>query len=104
MRIKTHHARSGHAYEYYFERQEAERFHFAASADRSRFWRVTVEISRQAAEAAAGRQVSSVEQYALAKMTLFRLLDEAESVEALQSPRRPAAAELSEILTELDLL
>jgi hypothetical protein len=104
MRLKTHHARTGVVYEYYFERQEAERFHFAASADNNRFRRITVEISRVLADQAAGREVTCVEHYALAKMALFRALDEAEGLANFPAPHRPAAAEIGEILAELDLL
>ena len=91
--MKTYTAQSGYVYEYYFvgEREAiagdpdgpAREFIFDVTADRKQMVAVSVFLKPGALEAWSqqhSRNLSSAEQYAAAKMRLFRGLDEMDKV------------------------
>jgi hypothetical protein len=103
-RLKSYSASSGYVYEYYFaDRQEAA-YRFLFSATRDRFLPVTVDLDRSLITQRAGRELSAVEEYAVAKMSLFQAFDARPDPSSLAEPVRPGAEELDETLRTLDLL
>ena len=85
-RMKTYSAQSGYVYQYYYDGQRpfgspaaGIEFVFGISADRAN-WRPTSVLIGDAAIAVwqerHGREFSSTERYALAKMALFQAFDE----------------------------
>jgi len=85
--MKTYSAQSGYVYQYFYEGQRPLRsgsaiiaeYVFSVSADRSRWRRASVLLSAAAVAAwqsRHGRELSSTERYALAKMALFQAFDE----------------------------
>ncbi len=102
-RLKTYSAQSGYVWEYYFAGQKGAAYTFEASATRTAFRPVIVLIDRAELELAARREVSAVEEYAVAKMSLMQAFDECEP-SAMPEPVRPCRADFLSILTTLDLL
>ena len=94
-RLKTYSGESGYVYQYYFLDAQprtkwwtrigtAYRFH--VTSDRKRFVVVEVLVEESALRAwakAHGRELAEQEQYAAAKMRLFRAFDESVSPEQL---------------------
>ena len=85
-RMKTYSAQSGYVYQYYYDGQRpfgspaaGIQFVFSISADRAN-WQPTSVLIGDAAIAVwqerRGREFSSTERYALAKMALFQAFDE----------------------------
>src|SRR5208337_635001 len=86
-RMKTYSAQSGYVYQYFYEGQRpylageesGVEFVFSISADRKTWHPVCVAVaarSLRAWEETHGRDLSSTERYAVAKMALFQALDE----------------------------
>jgi hypothetical protein len=86
-RVKSYSAADGYVYQYYFfEGNRAQRhgspggeFTYVVSADRSSAFSFKIFVTQSALDAWArvnGRQLSSSEEYAVAKMRLFQAFDE----------------------------
>ena len=96
-RMKTYSAESGYVYQYYFLDSQPRKkfwsrigtaFRFHVTSDRKEFVVVEVLVEERALEAwqrLHGRALDSNEQYAAAKMRLFRAFDESESPTQLTS-------------------
>lgn len=97
-RMKSYSSEAGYVYQYYFVRSrqtrrpdlpgEGTEYIFAVSADRKTTFDLAVFVRHDCLEAWArqhGRGLTAPEQYAVAKMRLFRAFDESEEVPA---PRR----------------
>ncbi|MCX6597561.1 MAG: hypothetical protein NTV70_14470 [Acidobacteria bacterium] len=104
MRLKSYSAETGYVYEYFFRASEGGVYRFEVSWDRQNFHPVFIEINRRLLEATAGRVLSEVEEFAIAKMSLFQMLDERAEPSQLGPPFAPEAATFQRILTRLDLL
>lgn len=102
-RLKTYSAECGYVWEYFFAGREGERYLFEVSATRGAFMRIAIEVDAAALQTAAQRNVSDVEAYAAAKMSLLRAFDRFPPPE-LPAVHRPGAQEFREILASLDLL
>ena len=107
-RVKSYSAESGYAYQYYYEGQRAlgaagAEFVFSVSADRTR-WRPASVVLGDAAAAEwqerHGRELSSTERYALAKMALFQAFDE-RAPERMKDEVRLRAADVEAIAERL---
>jgi hypothetical protein len=94
-RVKTYTGAQGYVYQYYFVGQRAAlpgdpevpatEFIFDVTSDRKLTYAVSVflpERSRQAWSESHGRPLKDAEQYAAAKLRLFRAFDELEDVKA----------------------
>jgi len=92
-RLKTYTGAQGYAYQYYFVGQRpalpddpeapATEFIFDATSDRKLTYAVSVFLAESAVSAwaaAHGRALNDAEQYAAAKLRLFRAFDELEDV------------------------
>jgi len=98
-RLKTYSGESGYVYQYYFlESQPRKRwwshvgtaFLFHVTSARKQFFVVEVLVEARALEAwerAHGRALAEPEQYAAAKMRLFRAFDESESPDRIAEVR-----------------
>src|SRR3970282_134943 len=98
-RLKTYSGENGSVYQYYFvESQPRKRwwsrigtaFLFHVTSDRKNFFVVEVLVEDSALEAwqrAHGRALVETEQYAAAKMRLFRAFDENETSEEFKDVR-----------------
>jgi hypothetical protein len=86
-RIKSYSAANGYVYQYYFHElnrvavdgKAAGEFVYAISADRGASFRLRILVMQAALEAwarANGRELTSSEEYAVAKMRLFQAFDE----------------------------
>ncbi len=93
-RLKTYSAQSGYVYQYFYEGQRDSRggaateFVFSVSADRTKYFPAPVIVAASAVaawERAHGRELSSTERYAIAKMALFSAFDERESPAAMKA-------------------
>jgi hypothetical protein len=115
-RLKTYTGETGLVYQYYFVGQRAAlpeapeapatEYIFDVSSDRKLTFAVSVFVTSDALAAwarAHGRQLTSAEQYAAAKLRLFRGFDEIEDL--LNQGRRLAIGpdEIEEILAQLGL-
>jgi hypothetical protein len=111
-RVKSYSAADGYVYQYYFyEGNRAQRngspggeFTYAISVDRHSAFRFKIFVHQSALEAWAkqnGRPLTSSEEYAVAKMRLFRAFDEG-SVKA--SPDGHGAGEVAVDETNLEAL
>lgn len=98
-RMKTYSGESGYVYQYYFLESQPRKhwwsrtgtaFLFHVTSDRKQFVVVEVlveERALQAWERAHGRALVETEQYAAAKMRLFRAFDESDSPEKILDVR-----------------
>jgi len=98
-RMKTYSAESGYVYQYYFLESQPRKklwsrlgtaFLFHVTSDRKEFVVVEVLVEERALEAwqrLHGRALDSNEQYAAAKMRLFRAFDESETPKQLTDVR-----------------
>ena len=98
-RLKTYSAQSGYAYQYFYEGHRPFRsggargteFVFSFSADR-KSWRSTRVLLGDDAvgawQSAHQRELSSTEQYAIAKMSLFQAFDDRPSPEQMRDEVR----------------
>jgi hypothetical protein len=95
-RLKTYAGAQGYVYQYYFVGQRAAlasdpeapaiEFVFDVTSDRKLTYAVSVFLAEEAVNAwasAHGRPLTESEQYAAAKLRLFRAFDELEDVQAM---------------------
>jgi hypothetical protein len=113
-RMKTYSAQSGYVYQYFYEGQREFRagaehgaeFVFQISADRKN-WRETSVFVGDAALATwqegNGRELTSTERYAVAKIALFQAFDERPTPAAMNSEIHVRAADVQGIIESLDL-
>lgn len=112
-RMKTYSAQSGYVYQYYFLETQPRRlwgrrgtaYRFRVSSDRKSSFVVEVVVEEAALEAwekAHGRALVCAEQYAAAKMRLFRAFDESPSPQQVR-PARVDAANIDSLLEPLHL-
>ena len=110
-RQKTYSAQSGYVYQYHYEghRRAAGRgteYVFDVSSDRKTSAPVSVFVSEEALaswQRERGRTLSSIEQYAIAKMALFQAFDEREYPAAMRDAVRVEAAAVRAILNTLKI-
>ncbi len=113
-RLKTYSAQSGYVYQYYFEghrpfgsgEQCGVEFVFNISPDRKNWHTTAVLLGRAALrawEASHQRQLSSTEQYAIAKMALFQAFDERAEPAHMRQDVRLRAADVEGIIETLGL-
>jgi hypothetical protein len=113
-RQKTHSAESGYVYQYFYEGQRAAKrdgasgtqFVFNVSADRKSSFPVSVFISDAALEEwqkAHGRQLSSTERYAIAKLAQFQAFDQRESPAIMSEEVVVQASDVAAFLATLDI-
>jgi hypothetical protein len=115
-RLRAYTAETGSVYQYYFVGKRpvlsddpaapAAEFIFDVSSDRKQTFAVSVLLTNNAVvewEIAHGRELAEVEQYAAAKMMLFRSFDSIENL--MQNGRRLPVEpeELEELLTGLNV-
>lgn len=94
-RMKTYSAQSGYVYQYFYEGRRGVAYVFSISSDRKHWSPVEVTLDEGAIaawEQAHGRQLSSTERYAVAKMALFEAFDE-RTPEAMGGEVRASAVE-----------
>lgn len=103
-RLKSYSAQSGYVYEYFFVSQEGAEYRFDVSATRRDFHAVSVKVDRAELTIAAARELSAVEEFAVAKMSLFQAFDERTDPAEMRNPVCPSRVDFSGILTTLDLL
>ena len=113
-RMKTYSAQSGYVYQYYYEGHRDFRsggdsgveFVFTISADLKNWHPVPVLVSADAIrawESAHGRQLSSTERYAVAKIALFQAFDERPSPAQMKDEVRVRNADIEGIIETLGL-
>jgi hypothetical protein len=113
-RLKTYAGTQGYAYQYYFVGQRAAlandpeapatEFVFDVTSDRKLTYAISVFLSEKSVTAWAathGRPLTEAEQYAAAKLRLFRAFDDLEDVRADGRRLVIDAALLEEALTSL---
>ena len=112
--MKTYSGAQGYVYEYYFvgkraalaedSEAPATEFVFDVTSDRKLTYAVSVFLPEKAIQAwnqAHGRPLKDAEQYAAAKMRLFRAFDELQNVKSEGRRLRVDAALLEEALASL---
>ena len=113
-RLKTYSAQSGYAYQYFYEGHRPFRsggaggkeFVFSVSADRKSWHSTRVLLDDGAVRAwqsAHQRELSSTEQYAIAKMSLFQAFDERPAPEQMRDEVRVRNADVEAIMETLGL-
>lgn len=111
-RQKTYSAHSGYVYQYYYEgqrpaqrdRERGNEFVFDVSADRKTSFPVSVFVSGEAIAAwqqEHGRDLTSAERYAIAKMALFQAFDERETPAHMREEVRVRPADVAALLDTL---
>jgi hypothetical protein len=114
-RLKTYSAASGYVYQYFYEGnrhavlagEPGTEYAFQTSADRKTYRPVTVFVSAAALDrwqGDGGRELSSSECYAIAKMALFQAFDERPTPAGMGQPVRVRPADLADFAERLDLL
>jgi hypothetical protein len=111
-RQKTYSAQSGYVYQYFYEghrpavNRGGTEYVFDVSSDRKTSVHVSVVVSHEALESwqkERGRNLSSSEQYAIAKMALFQAFDERENPDALRDAVHVDAGRVRAFLETLDI-
>jgi hypothetical protein len=113
-RQKTYSAQSGYVYQYFYEGQrqvgtrssDGTEFVFRVSADRKTWMAISVVLaasSLQPWEQAHGRELSSTERYAVAKLALFQAFDERAAPALLRDEVRVCNADIEGIVERLGL-
>jgi len=113
-RQKTYSAQSGYVYQYYYEGHRDFRswgesgveFVFTISADLKNWHPVSVLLSAAAVRAweeSHGRELSSTERYAVAKIALFQAFDERPAPAQMKDEVRVRPADVEAIIETLDL-
>lgn len=114
-RIKTYSAESGYVYQYAFRNSRRTRrglfasgteYVFEISGDRKSTYRLPVFVADGALkswERKKGRELSSAEQYAAAKLGLLRAFDRAERPAVVPPDVVVDAASIHDLLAPLDL-
>lgn len=109
-RQKTYSAESGYVYQYFYEGQRPAKrdaetgveYVFNVSADRKSSFPVSVFVSDKSIEK-HGRQISSTERYAVAKMALFQAFDRRTAPADMSEEIRVAPEDVETILATLDI-
>jgi len=109
-RQETYSAQSGYVYQYYYDGhrgdgQETE-YVFIVSGDRKNWHPASVRISSEGVgvwERQHGRELSSTEHYAIAKMALFQAFDERTKPEQMKEDIHVRAADVGGIVETLGL-
>lgn len=98
-RLKTYSAQSGYVYQYFYRGYrisgEVTEYVFETSADRKTAFPVTVMLP---ASSIAGRNLTTTECYAVAKMALFQAFDERDTPAAMHQPVRVRPSDAATIL------
>jgi hypothetical protein len=113
-RIKSYSAATGYVYQYQFQEVVKSRRGFAAgtdyvyhvSVDRRTTFPMRVFVKRSAVEKWArqtGREITGTEEYAVAKMRLFKAFDELEGLSATSPDLVVDETNLESLLEQLDL-
>ena len=113
-RIKSYSAATGFVYQYYFyEVKKARRgfssgteYIYMVSVDRQRVFPVRIFVNKDASKnwsGRVGRELSSTEEYAVAKMRLFQAFDEIEGLAEKTPDLVVDDSNLEALLTQLDL-
>ncbi len=113
-RLKTYSAQSGYVYQYYYEGHRSFRsgkdrgteYVFSLSADAKQFHPGSVLVSDASIagwEKTNGRELSSAERYAVAKMALFQAFDDRENPERMKDEIRVRPADVAGIIETLGL-
>jgi len=112
-RMKTYSAQSGYVYQYYYEGRRdlpdadpGVEFVFSISADRKNWKPTSVNVSRSALagwEQANGRELSSTEHYAIAKLALFQVFDERAEPSQLEAELHVRSADVGTFIETLGL-
>lgn len=113
-RVKSYSAATGYVYQYYFyEVQRARRglsagteYVYMVSADRQSVFPLRIFVQRGAVEKwgrKAGRALTGTEEYAVAKMRLFRAFDDATDLAKAGPDLIVDETNLESLLAELDL-
>jgi len=113
-RLKTYSAQSGYVYQYYYEGHRDFRaggdsgveFVFSISPDRTNWHATSVKVSAAAMHAweeRHGRELSSTERYAVAKMALFQAFDERPAPGQMKEEVRVRNADIEGIIDTLGL-
>jgi hypothetical protein len=113
-RIKSYSAASGYVYQYQFQDVKPSRrglhagneYIYLVSADRKTMFPLRIFVRRDAVERwgkRAGRALTGTEEYAVAKMRLFRAFDEIEDLAAARPDLVVDESNLEPLLTQLDL-
>jgi len=109
-RLKTYTGSQGYVYQYYFVGKrpalssESEEYIFDVTSDRNLTYAVSVFLPRDVLAMWAeenGRALGDSEQYAVAKMRLFRAFDEAEEMQAQGRELKIDSQSLEELLAAL---
>jgi hypothetical protein len=112
-RLKTYAAGSGYVYHYYYEGhrnfrgggEQGVEYVFSVSGD-GKNWMNTSVFAGEALrgwEQAHGRELSSTERYAVAKLALFQAFDERAAPEQMKREVRLRSADVEAIIETLDL-
>ena len=113
-RMKTYSAQSGYVYQYFYEGQrpytaggeQGVEYVFHLSADR-KTWNDTPVLVAESAlrtwQEAHGRELSSTERYAIAKIALFQAFDERPAPAEMAAEVRVRAADVEGIVESLGL-
>jgi hypothetical protein len=113
-RLKTYSAQSGYAYQYFYEGHRPFRsggeggteFVFSVSADRKSWHSTSVLLGDGAVrawQAAHQRELSSTEQYAIAKMSLFQAFDDRPTPAQMKDEVHVRTGGVEAIMATLDL-
>lgn len=113
-RMKSYSAQSGYVYQYFYEGNREFRasgdhgreFVFSVSADRKTWHDASIFISDSAVDAwqgEHGRELSSTERYAIAKIALFQAFDERAAPALLRGGIFVRNADIAGIVEALDL-
>jgi hypothetical protein len=113
-RLKTYSAQSGYAYQYFYEGHRpfhsggarGTEFVFSVSADRKNWHATSVLLGDDAVrawQAAHQRELSSTEQYAIAKISLFQAFDDRPAPARMQDEVRVQKGGVEAIMATLDL-
>jgi hypothetical protein len=110
-RVKTYSAESGYVYQYVFrgQRHPGEQLEFVFSVTRDRkSWHPVSIVLRDALveewQVSQARELLGTERYAVAKLSLFQFLDEAESFDGPPAPLKVEQADISRHLRTLGRL
>jgi hypothetical protein len=108
-RTKTYSAATGYVYQYVYRGyrslaapQAGTAFVFSMTRDRKYEGDAVIHLLDACLAAGAGRELTSAERYAVAKMTLFAAFDELAEIDQFQTPMAPDAAAVREHLRMLD--
>jgi hypothetical protein len=113
-RVKSYSAATGYVYQYYFyEVQKARRgfasgteYVYMVSANREKVFPVRIFVRREAVEnwgKTVGREMTSTEEYAVAKMCLFQGFDELEDLASRQPDLIVDESNLESLLAQLGI-